>query len=57
MFGLFGKKSPLEKLQKQHKNVLEEAFKLSKINRSESDALYAQAALLEKEIAILSVNK
>ncbi|WP_299769286.1 Lacal_2735 family protein [uncultured Dokdonia sp.] len=57
MFGLFGKKSPLEKLQKQHKKILEDAFKLSKSNRSESDALYAKAAEIEKEIAALSVNK
>jgi len=57
MFGLFGKKSPLEKLQQQHKKVLEDAFKLSKTNRSESDALYAKAAGLEKEIAALSVDK
>lgn len=51
------KKSPLEKLQKEHKKILEEAFKLSKINRSQSDALYEKAALLEKEITTLSVNK
>jgi len=57
MFGLFGKKSPLEKLEKQHKKVLEDAFKLSKTNRSESHALYAKAAEIEKEIAALSVNK
>ncbi|MFT5890747.1 MAG: hypothetical protein ACI9Y7_000840 [Dokdonia sp.] len=57
MFGLFGKKSPLEKLEKEHKKVLEDAFKLSKINRSESDTLYAKAAEIEKEIATLSVNK
>lgn len=57
MFGIFGKKLPLEKLQKEHKKILEEAFKLSKINRSQSDALYEKASLLEKEIATLSVNK
>jgi len=57
MFGLFGKKSPLEKLEKEHKKVLEEAFTLSKSNRSESDKLYAKAADLEKQIAALSVDK
>ena len=57
MFGLFKKKSPVEKLQEEHKKVLEDAFKLSKSNRSESDKLYARAAEIEKEIAGLSVNK
>ncbi len=57
MFGLFNKKTPIEKLQEQHKKLLEEAFKLSKTNRSESDKCYAKAAMIEKEIAILSVNK
>lgn len=57
MFGLFKKKSPEEKLQEEHKKVLEDAFKLSKSNRSESDKLYARAAEIEKEIAALSVNK
>lgn len=57
MFGLFKKKSPLEKLQEDHKKVLEDAFTLSKSNRSESDKLYAKAADLEKKIVALSVNK
>lgn len=57
MFGLFKKKSPLVKLQEAHKKVLEDAFKLSKSNRSESDKLYAQAAAIEKEIAALTVDK
>lgn len=57
MFGLFKKKSPIEKLQEQHKKVLEDAFKLSKSNRSESDKLYAKAAEIEKEINALSVDK
>lgn len=57
MFGLFKKKSPVEKLQEQHKKVLEDAFKLSKSNRSESDKLYAKAAEIEKEINGLSVDK
>lgn len=57
MFGLFGKKSPLEKLQKEHKKVLKDAFNLSKSNRAESDKLYAKAAEIEKQIAALSVDK
>ena len=57
MFGLFGKKSPLQKLEKEHKKVLEDAFTLSKTNRAESDKLYAKAAEIEKQIAALSVDK
>lgn len=57
MFGLFKKKGALEKLQDKHKKVLEEAFTLSKSNRSESDKCYARAAAIEKEIAALTVNK
>ncbi len=51
MFGLFKKKSEVEKLQEKHKVVLEKAYKLSKTDRSASDTLYAQAAEIEKEIA------
>lgn len=57
MLGLFKKKSPLQKLEQEHKQLLEDAFKMSKTNRSESDKLYAKAADLEKKIAALSVNK
>ena len=51
MFGLFKKKSELEKLQEKHKKVLEKAFQLSKSDRSASDALYVEAAKIEKEVA------
>lgn len=50
MFGLFGKKNPLQKLEKQHKKVLEEAFIRSKTDRSAGDALYAQAAEIEQQM-------
>lgn len=54
MFGLFKKKTEVEKLQEEHKKTLEQAFKLSKTDRSASDALYAKADTLEKKIAALS---
>lgn len=54
MFGLFKKKSELEKLQEEHKKVLEKAFQLSKSDRSGSDSLYAEAAEIEKKIMKLS---
>lgn len=54
MFGLFKKKSELEKLQEAHKTALEKAFKLSKSDRSASDALYAEANEIEKKIESIS---
>lgn len=43
MFGLFKKKSEKEKLEEKYKKLLEESFKLSKINRTASDAKAAEA--------------
>lgn len=49
MFGLFKKKGEKEKLMVQYSKLLEEAFNLSKTNRTESDKKNAEAAaLLEK---------
>ena len=50
MFGLFKKKDPTEKLRKKHKQLLEEAFRLSKTDRKASDAKTAEAAEVMKEI-------
>lgn len=57
MFGLFKKKEPVEVLREQHKKLLEESFKMSKINRSKSDELYAQAMDVEKKIEELNTSK
>jgi TRAP-type mannitol/chloroaromatic compound transport system substrate-binding protein len=43
MFGIFKRKSKYEKLQKEYEKVLKEVFELSKIDRSKSDAKYAEA--------------
>ncbi len=51
MLRLFKKKTELQKLEIEHKKVLEQAFKLSKTDRSASDALYAKAAEIENKIA------
>ena len=51
---MFKKKSELEKLQEQHKAILEKAYILSKKDRSASDALYAEADILDKKIAALN---
>ncbi len=50
MFGLFKKKSPLEKLEEEYKSVMKEAFNLSKVNRSAGDAKYAEADEIQKKI-------
>lgn len=51
MFGLFKKKTQLEKLQIKYQNLLKEAYKLSTINRAKSDSKTAEAndVLLEIE--------
>lgn len=50
MFGIFKKKSPLEKLQEKHAKLLQEAFNLSKSNRTASDAKMAEAEIVQKEM-------
>ena len=53
MFGLFKKKSELEKHQDLYKKLMEEAYKLQSINRKESDQKYAEADLILKKIDAL----
>ncbi len=53
MFGLFKTKSPLEKLQAQHAQLLKEAFELSKTNRKASDQKTAEADEVAKQIEAL----
>lgn len=53
MFGLFKKKSPIEKLEEKHAKLLEEAFALSKTDRNASDAKTAEAAEIDKQIQAL----
>tara|TARA_B100000900_G_scaffold139902_1_gene118566 strand:- start:16811 stop:16978 length:168 start_codon:yes stop_codon:yes gene_type:complete len=43
MFGIFKKKSEKEKLQIKYQQLKEKAFKMSKINRKESDKLESKA--------------
>jgi hypothetical protein len=53
MFGLFKKKSEVEKLQGQHKKLLEEAYKLSTTNRSASDKKQLEAQQILDKIEAL----
>ena len=47
---LFKRKTELERLQEQHSALLEKAFKVSKVNRTLSDELMAQAYAIEQKI-------
>ncbi len=53
MFGLFKKKTEEEKLQLEYENLMKESFKLSKVNRSQSDAKVAAAEAVMKKIELL----
>ena len=50
MFGLFKKKSELEKLQESYQKLMSEAHRLSTINRSESDQKHQEANEILKKI-------
>lgn len=57
MFGLFKKKSELEKHQDLYKKLMEDAYKLQSINRSDSDQKYLEADLILKKIETLQAKK
>jgi hypothetical protein len=57
MFGLFNKKSPIEKLQEQRKQLLAEAFQLSKTDRTASDKKTAEANEIDNQIAALRAEE
>ena len=57
MFGLFKKKTEREKLLEIYKKTKEEAFNLSKINRTESDKLEQEAYEISKKIDLLDKEK
>lgn len=56
MFGWF-KKTPLQKLEKEYYRLMDESFKMSTINRAESDKLTAKAYELAAQIDKLTQNK
>jgi hypothetical protein len=53
MFGIFKKKSKVELLQMKYEKLMAEAYKLSTINRSESDKKIGEADLILQEIEAL----
>ncbi len=53
MFGLFKKKTALEKLNEKYAKLLSESHQLSTTNRSASDAKISEADAVLKEIEAL----
>lgn len=56
MLGLFKKKTESEKLQEKYESVMKKAYEMSKIDRTKSDALYADADNLLKSIEALKTK-
>jgi hypothetical protein len=50
MFGLFKKKSEVEKLNEKYQKLMQEAFELSKIDRKASDEKTAEANEILRKI-------
>ena len=57
MFGIFKKKSEADKLQEKYKKVMEEAYKLQSINRTDSDSKYKEADDILKKIDALKAQE
>ncbi len=57
MFGLFKKKSKVEKLQEEYQKLKEKAFALSKTDRSASDKLTAKAEEILEQIEELRASE
>lgn len=53
MFGLFKKKTEEKKLQEKYRKLMEEAYKLQTINRSDSDQKYLEADNVLRQIEAL----
>ncbi len=54
MFGLFKKKSAKEKMMEQYKKLMEESFRLSHIDRKESNFKQHEAEELMKKIEAMT---
>jgi len=58
MFGIFKKKTEIEKLEIKYKALLKEAYDLSKANRSKSDQKTFEAEEISKQIEkLIKKNK
>ncbi|WP_010663767.1 Lacal_2735 family protein [Marinilabilia salmonicolor] len=57
MFNLFKRKSKIEVLNKKYQRLLNEAYKLSTINRKASDEKTAEANLVLRDIELLKADQ
>ena len=57
MFGIFKKKSEVEKLNEKYQKLMQEAFELSKTDRKASDEKTAEANEILRKIDEVSQNK
>ncbi len=57
MFGLFKKKSEIEKLRDQYQKLMQESFDLSTVDRAKSDLKRAEADALMDKIEALAKNE
>ena len=53
MFGIFKRKSEKEKLQQKYNSMVKQAYELSKVNRLQSDRIYAEAGRVLDQIEAL----
>lgn len=53
MFGIFKKKSKVEQLNDRYRKLQQEAFRLSTVNRAQSDKKHAEAEEVLKEVEAL----
>jgi hypothetical protein len=56
MFGIFKKKSEVQKLEEQYKKLLDEAYKLSHVNRTQADQKQAEAEIVQQQIEKLNAK-
>jgi hypothetical protein len=56
MFNIFKKKSEIDKLQDSYKKLMEEAYKLQSINRTDSDQKYVDADVILKKIEAIQAK-
>ena len=54
MIRLFKKKTKAEKLSEKYRQLLKEAHKLSKINRTQSEVKFAEAMAVQSELEKLT---
>lgn len=53
MFGLFKKKSEVEKLQSKYESLMAESHKLSRADRAKADQKFAEAEKIAEQIEAL----